>query len=360
MDPMMATIKMATIKKATMTMDAKFADWMPIRVYWQGNQPLVDWCHFENRRFTDPFFADTVQKALRRPFNQLFRRQTPIEVLCELESCDPGLPPTGFIFHMSRCGSTLTAQMLAALPQNIVIAEAAPIDSILSTNLHSPAVTDAHRILWLRGMIGAFGRRRQNREKHFYIKFDCWHTLDLDLIQQAFPAVPWIFLYRDPVEVMVSHQNMPGSQMVPGILSDRIKNLPAEISGKMSSAEYSARILELICEAALRHRNNCGLFLNYSQLPEAVEHLLEEHFGVTLSHTEREQMLRVIEFDAKTPCLPFVPDSEKKKSQATETISALSARFLTPVYERLEALRWPGGLQPGPPIETKALQIAGD
>jgi len=345
---------------AATTMAAKFADWLPIRVYWQGDQLQVDWCHFGNLRFTDPFFSDTIEKALRRPFNHLFRRQTPIEALCELESCDPGLPPTGFIFHMSRCGSTLTAKMLAALPQNIVIAEAAPIGSILGANLRSPLVTDARRILWLRAMVSAFGRQRQNREKHFFIKFDTWQTLDLALIQQAFPTVPWIFLYREPVEVMVSHKNMPGSQMVPGMLSDRIKSLPAEISGQMSPGEYSARILEVICEAALQHRNDRGLFINYRQLPEAVEPLLEEHFGVTLCDAEKNHMLRVAEFDAKTPCWPFVPDSEKKKRQASETISAVSARFLTPVYERMEALRWSGGPQPVQRIEAKESQIAVD
>ena len=349
-----------------MTRTAKFADWMPIRAYWRGNQLLLDWCHFGNLRFTDPFFSDTVEKALRRPFNQLFRRQTPVEALGEVEACDPGLPPTGFIFHMSRCGSTLTAQMLAALPQNIVIAEAAPIDSILSANLRSPLVTDAQRILWLRGMVSAFGRQRQNREKRFFIKFDTWHTLDLALIQQAFPAVPWIFLYREPVEVMVSHKNMPGSHMVPGMLGDRImpghriRTLPAEVGRQMSSAEYSARVLAVICQAALQHRNDHGLFINYRQLPQAVQPLLEEHFGVTSSDSEKEDMLRVTEFDAKTPCLPFAPDSERKKLQASEAISALSARFLTPVYERMEALRWPGGLRPGAPTEMKPLHIAGD
>jgi predicted ribosomally synthesized peptide with nif11-like leader len=348
------------IATITIGMAAKFAGWIPIRAYWRGNRPVVDWGHFGNLRFTDPFFADTVAKALRRPFNQLFRRQTSVETLCELEACDPGLPPTGFIFHMSRCGSTLTAQMLAALPQNIVIAEAAPIDSILSANLHSPLITDTQRILWLRAMVSALGRGRQNREKHFFIKFDSWHTLDLPLIQQVFPEVPWIFLYREPLEVMVSHQNMPGSQMVPGMLSSRFEKLPAGISSQMSLAEYSAGILEVICEAALRHRDDRGLFINYQQLAEAVEPLLEGHFGVPLSDAEKKQMLRVTEFDAKTPCLPFVPDSEQKKRQASETIHALSTRFLTPVYERLEALRWSGGLQPVERIETKESQIAVD
>ena len=39
---------------------------------------------------------------------------------------------------MSRCGSTLVSQMLAALPQNIVISEAAPIDAVVQLNRAQP------------------------------------------------------------------------------------------------------------------------------------------------------------------------------------------------------------------------------
>ncbi len=327
---------------------AQFADWMPMRIYWQGNQPTVDWCHLGKRRFTDPFFTDTIEQALHQPFNLLFRRQTPIETLCELEAREPGLPPTGFIFHMSRCGSTLAAQMLAALPQNIVISEAGTIDAILNAGLRNPAITEGQRIAWLRALFSAFDRRRQPQEQHFFIKFDSWHTLDLALIQRAFPTVPWIFLYRDPVEVMASHEKMPGSQMIPGALGARIVCSAGE---RTSMAEYGARVLASVCEAAVEHRNAYGLFIDYRQLPEALWLLLESHFGVVLSEADMARMSGVAEFDAKTPGLPFVRDDGKNKREATELIFAMSEKWLAPVYERLQALRW-SGIAPAPPIET--------
>jgi hypothetical protein len=329
----------------------QFADWMPIRIYWQGDQPTVDWCHMGKLRFTDPFFAGTIEEALRQPFNLLFRRQTPIESLCELERCEPGLPPTGFIFHMSRCGSTLAAQMLATLPQNIVISEAGPIDAILNAGFRNSAITDGQRISWLRALLSAFGRRRAPQEKNFFVKFDSWHTLDLALIQQAFPTVPWIFLYRDPVEVMLSHQNMPGSQMVPGALGARIGYSGGDIVGQMSMIEYGARVLARICNAAVQHRNGYGLFVDYRQLPEALWLLLDSHFGVVPSEVEITRMRRVSEFDAKTPGLPFVRDEARKKREATESMLAMNAKWLAPVYEHLESLKWPG-FRPAP-VETR-------
>jgi len=330
---------------------AQFADWIPMRIYWQGNQPTVDWCHLGKLRFTDPFFTGTIEQALCQPFNLLFRRQTPIDTLCELEACERGLPPTGFIFHMSRCGSTLAAQMLAALPQNLVISEAGPIDAILNAGLHNPAITDGQRIAWLRGLFSAFGRRRQHQEQHFFIKFDSWHTLDLALIQRAFPTVPWIFLYRDPVEVMASHENMPGSQMIPGALGARVAYLAGDAAGRTSMVEYGARVLASVCDTAVERRNAYGLFVDYRQLPEALWLLLESHFGVIPSEAEMVRMRSVAEFDAKTPGLPFVRDNGKRKREATELISVMSVKWLAPVYERLQALRW-RGITPALPVET--------
>jgi hypothetical protein len=83
-------------------MDAtRLEGWTPVRLRWQDAQPVLDWCFVGAERFTEPFFDQTVQRLLRHPFNQLFRRQTPLAALAELHAHAPGLAPTGFIFHMS-------------------------------------------------------------------------------------------------------------------------------------------------------------------------------------------------------------------------------------------------------------------
>jgi AraC-like DNA-binding protein len=45
------------------------------------------------------FFRDAVEEALRLPFNQAFRRQTPLSVLTEWQAQSPGLAPSAFILH---------------------------------------------------------------------------------------------------------------------------------------------------------------------------------------------------------------------------------------------------------------------
>ena len=182
----------------------RFAGWVPIRVYWEQNAAFVDWGYVGNERFAEPFFSETIERCLLNPPICSSDTRRPIETLAEWREASPGLPPKGFIFHMSRCGSTLVAQMLAALPRTIVISEAGPIDSVLRANFRDPSLTDDRRAAWLQWMVSALGQPRTGEEKNFFIKFDCWDTMELGLIEQAFPDVPWIFLYRNPVEVMVS------------------------------------------------------------------------------------------------------------------------------------------------------------
>jgi len=316
----------------------QLAGWVPIRVYWQESRPMVDWCYLGNARFRQPFFDETIDLCLRQPFNMLFRHQTPIEMLSEFQDVQ-SLPPTGFIFHMSRCGSTLIARMLAALPQNIVISEADPIDSVLRANRRDPAVTDDQRVAWLRGVIRALGRQRHPEERHLFIKFDSWSVLDLPLIRKAFPLTPWLFVYRDPVEVLVSHARQRGRQMIPGVLEPALLGLePAEINLALLD-EYCAKVLGRFCQAAvLHHSSDAARAVNYRELPQAVWDSIVSFFGVSCTAEEVERMREVTPYHAKQPGFIFTEDSAAKQEFATEEIRALAERFVSPWVERLETL----------------------
>lgn len=313
---------------------------MPVRFYWQESRAFVDWCYLGKKRFTEPFFYITIERRFRKPFNLLFRHQTPIEVLGELNEYSRGFAPSGFIFHMSRCGSTLVSQMLAALSQNIVISEPLPINSILRANLKNPEISDERRIEWLQWIINAFGQKRNAEEKYFFIKFDSWNTLDLALIERAFPGVPWIFLYRNPVEVIASHMNLRGAQMIPGVVEEMLSGLDSSEVSQMRAEEYCARVLARICETALKCLpNRNALLVNYTQLPEAVTSTVLKHFRAAYLPEDIEQMKNAARFNAKTPQMNFVPDSETKKKQASGAAYAAAEKWVNPLYEKLENIR---------------------
>lgn len=312
--------------------------WVPIRLYWQDQTPMIDWCYLNGARFTEPFFGETVQRSLRSPFNLLFRHQTSVEVLLDWQQRRPGLVPAGFIFHVSRCGSTLLAQMLAALPANIVISEAGVIDSIIRANLHHPATSETQRIAWLRAVISALGQPRLS-EQRLFIKFDAWNVIDLALVRRAFPTVPWILLFRDPVEVLVSQMARRGSQMIPGVHDSSLYGMDPITALTVSPEEFCARVLGSVFEAALNHIADGGRLINYHQLPNVLWEELVNFFGTSFSEGEIEGMRSASRADAKNPSAMFTSDKERKRQSATAKITEMAERWCYPAYERLEAAR---------------------
>ena len=317
----------------------RLAGWVPVRFSWREGRSLVDWCYLGDRRFTEPFFGDTIRAALRLPFNLVFRHQTPVEVLLEWQDRQPGVPSAGFIFHTSRCGSTLVAQMLAALPRHVVLSEADPIDGVLRAPPAGAPASEADRCTWLRAMVSALGQQRSGAETHLFVKFDCWHTLDLPLIRQAFPEVPWVFVYRDPVEVLVSQLRQRGAYLVPGLTRLTLPGVDQAEAALMAPEEYCARMLACLYGAALDQARDGGLLVNYRQLPEAACSSIADLFGAPCSTADAEQMRQAAQFDAKNPSFLFSPDSTDKQAQATARIQQMADKWVGPLYEELEALR---------------------
>jgi hypothetical protein len=241
---------------------------------------------------------------------------------------------------MSRCGSTLTAQMLAALPANLVFSEPEPIDNILNLHFKHPHITEEQRVLWLRALVNVLTWRRSPAERNVFIKFDSWHILFLPLIQSAFPGVPWVFQYREPVEVMASAMKLLGRQMIPGVLDARLFGWDIETVQAMARYEYTLRVLAKLCEAALvEARRGDGKLLNYSQLPSAAWPALGKHWRVNFSDEENQTMLAAAQVNAKNPFLPFAADSEAKRKSVPSELRALTERWLADSYQQLEAQR---------------------
>lgn len=315
------------------------AGWLPAGTFWQRNELFLQWSYFGRDRLRDPFFEGSVQRCHFKPFNRLFRYSTPITRLADWLRDHPGLRPNGFIFHMSRSGSTLVSQMLASPGQNVVISEAPPIDAVVQAwHAQSDLSHDEHDP-WLAHIVAALGQPRCGEEVNYFIKLDCWHTLALPLFRRVFPDVPWIFLYRDPVEVLVSQLKMPGMQMVPGMVGPNLFGLEASCDWQ-NRDDYHARVLARICEPALRQRRDgSGLFVNYRLLPEAVWTTILPHFDVECCDRDRAAMAEAARFDAKSPSFEFTSDSETKQRDASATTRDAADRWLRDLYRRLETTK---------------------
>jgi hypothetical protein len=315
--------------------------WVPVRLVSKRSgagdgEAFVDWCWLGGERFTDPFFDGTIETAQRRPFNRLFTHRTPIAELGWWYAASPGMAPTGFIFHMSRCGSTLVSQMLAALPENVVISEAGPLDRLA----RAESIPEAARAEWLHWMVSALGQTRSGRETRYFIKFDSPTVLALPSIRRAFPSAPWIFLYRNPEEVLISHLRQPAPAMCPGMITDfPAIDAPMCEAVSMSPEEYAARVIGRICECAALGMDEYGMLVNYTQLPDAVWGNIARRFGVGFSPDEIARMQAGALHDAKRPGQRFAADGESKRLEVSEAARAAAARWISPHFDELERLR---------------------
>lgn len=308
----------------------RLAGWTPIAVRGDGQGTVVRWCFTEGVQFDEPFFEQTIDRCLRDPFRLLFWRETGTDALAALACEAPGLEPAGFIFHMSRSGSTLVAQMLASLPQVLVVSEAGPLDAALRTGEVDP----------LRWMLSALGRPRRAAQTQLVVKLDAWAIFALPLVRRAFPDVPCVFVYRDPVEVVASHLGHRGYHTVPGTLAPEWLGLPDGRLDSLEPEQYIAAVLGAICNAGVTGARTGGLTLvNYDSLPGAVAATVAPLFGIAAGRGERAAFARSAEKDAKNPCLPFVPDGAEKRRRASARTREAVDTWLRPAYDALEQLR---------------------
>ena len=262
-----------------------------MRVHWR-DEPVVEWCWTDGIAFSEPVFTQTIDRALQTPFSLLFRRETPIDDL------EPGPDPAGFVLHGSRCGSTLVSAMLAAVPRHLVLSEAPPVDQVLRAG-----GLEEDRIRWLRGIVAALGRRRRGDEpgRLRTLSFDAWSApASLGTCALRFPDVPWVFVFRDPVQVLASHLRQRGAHMVPGAIDPEIFGLDSDSISRMPPEEYCARVLASICRAGVEHRDGQALFVDHDELPGAPAERILGAFGPSATR-ERARMEEVTAFDAKNP-----------------------------------------------------------
>jgi hypothetical protein len=308
--------------------------WTPIYSYFAEGQLMLDWCYTGARRFTEPFFGDTIDQVNRDMAALLFRHQTTFTEASDEERRNHGMTPDGFVFHMSRCGSTLMARMLGALPESRVLSEPTALNEVVRRALVDASIPRATLVEWLRTVVGLLGRPLA-RETRYFLKLDCWHVLALPLFVEAFPATPWIFLYRDPAEVLVSQVRAPGAWTVASALEPEVFGVARD--DMPPRHEYLARALGKICDAALRYRAcGRGLLVNYDQLPEFARGPLLSHFGITPTPADLERMSSVSSADAKTPQLIFADDRQAKQQAVTPSLRALADQWLSPLFESIK------------------------
>ena len=312
---------------------ADLARWTPVRLDFSGPAPAVFWADLSAERFVEPFFDQTVARWASDPRARPLVK-TGLEALVALDS-EPSLEPAGMIFHLSRCGSTLVSRLLGTLPGVVVVAEPAPLNTLLGLNpdrINEAALIEAVRLL-----LRALGRCRHGDERRLVLKCTSWNIRRREILAAAFPETPWIWVQRDPARVLASLLAEPpgwlGLQAAPRRAARRFGLDPAAVPA-MARAEFAARALGAMLEAAATDPAR-RLCIDHAQLPAAVWKRVAPHLGLEADPAAIDRMIDESRFYAKdsTPRV-FAGDAPERRP-TTDAIREAAQRFAESGYRAL-------------------------
>lgn len=291
-----------------------------------------------------------LRSALIQEAKKKGRVVTEFNALCHLDDVFPEVKLSGFIFHVSRCGSTLLCNMLGVLEEAIVLNEPPQVSALLWA---IPFGDQERRVAWLRGAVRAMCQHDTPSQKHAVIKFPTWDLFYAPLIREAFPEVPMLFLIRDPVEVVASCLLRPRGWVLRESNAVRIR---AGLDGWGESVEAVSRVdqqelltmsLEEYCAryqaALLRMISDLAqdeyLLVNYGDLlGDAMLRRILNFMGIGFTEKQLASMHEVSHIDAKRGGT-FESDSEEKRSALSAGVKSLVEEWAIAPYRRLEALR---------------------
>lgn len=306
--------------------------WVPVDLRRRGDSVETRWLYVGATRFTAPFMGDTIGRCLRMPENSFGpKRVTDLDELPEIGRAVDALEPSAFVFHVSRCGSTLVTQLLGLDESCVTLSEVPFFDQLLRARFQ-PGLGDMVDVsTQLPAAIRIYGRRRSPTERHLIIKLDSWHIAFYSQLRSLYPCTPVILLYRDPAAVVRSHRTQPGSQAVPGVIEDAVFGFDRHPA---SMAAQLPRVLAFYYEslATIARSDSRALLLRYeADMLPAVESIAAfSHIGLTVAH--RAAMTARADFDAKHPGDVF--DDRSPTLVHDDTLQECVAR-----YEEVDALR---------------------
>ncbi|MCA1930481.1 hypothetical protein [Rheinheimera sp.] len=282
-------------------------------------------------RPTQSYFSDYVTEVQQSIVASLLKPKTRLKVLLKQRQDIEFSIPAGFIFHLSRCGSTLVSRSIAVSNSCRVIAESGLLTSVLQDR----QLEDEERGIALKLLLALQGKLR-DKEQHLVVKWNAW---DLNFLQQIillYPSVPLVFLTRQPLAILASHQKTAGWHMVPLMAQRRLFELVPDLE-EGSLLHYQQLVLQHLMREILKYAAlELALVIDYQQLPQQIEQGILPFFKLCFSDAELREMNLSQQRYSKNPELLFQPDLWKQ-SHFTAVQSEELRQQLLPMYQQLLA-----------------------
>ncbi len=329
------------LKISLSTTVEQLRSWLPVDAVINNGSPSIVWMDFSDVELTEPFFHQTVARVEQA--NKGEKIITDLDVLLQHAKLFGGLDPSGLIFHSSRCGSTAVSNACRVIDGSIVISEAPIIDKLISrffTDAPEGSPKELVYMVLVKSAASSLGQRRLGNEQRVFIKFAATSTLQMKRIRKIFQGVPSIFVYRDPVEVIVSNlRSLPewmNRNTSPGVAAG-IAGVGENELNQLSNEEFCARALGRFYDEAHANLDDGLRLLKYDEMtPDAILDVVRI-FGVELSGAEVDAIRKSSRLYSKdiTGTELFTSDTESKRLSASPLIIEMARQWASSSYELL-------------------------
>ncbi|KAF2079180.1 sulfotransferase family protein [Flavobacterium sharifuzzamanii] len=306
------------------------SNWIPIKLIEKDNEVYFEWIYLSDIPFAEPFFDETIAKCRSHSYNsKYFKVVSTVENLIDWSKELDFVELKGLVFHVSRCGSTMLSQSLATSSENIMVSEAPIIDEILRSDFFD---LDTKTVL-LESVIKLLGQKRFPEQKNLIIKLDAWSIFKASYLRSVFPQIPFALLYRNPGEVLRSHQKQAGMHMVPNIIPLSVFGITSKEIEEVSFRQYQALVLEKYFQGFLHFYaiDSKVIMLNYNDGMKNVIERFISFIDVDFSENEINLMLERLKKHSKNENAVFVGDSYK------DDILSVNLSEVNLLHEKLNA-----------------------
>jgi len=302
----------------------EFENWLPSKLFEKEGELFLEWIYLWDVHLAKPFFDETLTccrlKNSMKGAEQKGKRVTSIEFLSEVAQYLDSVDPSLFIFHTSRCGSTLSTQILSLNSQNIVFPEYLIVDSILRAQIQGNSVTIEKRKEWLRNLIKIIGQKRFPEEKRLIVKLDSWHFQFHGMIRELYPEVPFAILYREPDAILRSNQKQWGMQFVSELIPPSIFNIEVDTSTPFSMIEYADQVLRSMYSSILKIAVSDKNIILLDYCNGMVENLMNliKILNIESSFMNQKEVIERLQFHSKNPNNIFMEDEVQPQHFASD------------------------------------------
>lgn len=300
-------------------------------------QQAVQWCAPDGPA-TEAFQDQYISRCQQLPLNQFIRPRTALPSLLNVNFAVGESSPAGFIFHLSRCGSTLVSGCLSQIASANVMSEPPAITELLLD--HS---LDSHTQMSTTKQLLQAQRLALPEHPQLILKWNAWDLLRWREIRATWPEVPIVLLVREPLEILASHERQAGRHMA----GDRVLAELHPVFSLRHQCTANARfdvlagrvaVLRLLLEQMHKLlREPAVKLVDYRQLDFCKIGEIAEFFKLPRS-PESEVCVRArMQFHSKEPGREFTADSAQKRELFAQDMREYITRELCEPYRHLSA-----------------------